>query len=101
MDESTRRVLEDLKEFEAAFLRAKDPGPDDAMLRQLKEILFRVSSIDSYLIEKKGKLQRNAEMWFSPRRWEKHPGGSSGLRVVVIGGIKSVINQLEFLDRNK
>ncbi len=101
MDEAARRVLDDLKAFEASFLSLAYPGRDEEMIRQLKKILFRVSSSDSYLVEKKGKLERAADVWFSPRKWEQYPGGVSALRAVILGGINSVYREFEVLSGRK
>ena len=99
MEHSTRQLLEDLRDFEKEFLRCTAPGPDDQMMQRLRRILFRIQYTDSYLNEKKGKLERSAATWFSPRKWMKHPGGYQVLRVDVLGNIKSVVGQIEFLAR--
>lgn len=101
MEETARQLLHELKEYEADFLRCTAPGQDDEMLQRLRGLLFRVTTTDSYLTEKKGKLERAAAVWFSPRKWMNHPGGESGLRVDVLGNIKAVMHQIEFLDRSK
>ncbi len=101
MDEPTRQLIDDLKAYEAAFLQHTVPGPNDEMLQRLRKLLFRVNMPDSYLSEKKGKLERAAATWFSPRKWMTHPGGQSVLRVDVLGNIKAVIQQIEFLTRPK
>lgn len=95
MDEDHRRALDDLKAFEATFLQCREPGQNSQMLRQLTEILGRIGSSHSYLNEKKGKLQRAAELWFSKKGSNLAPPEQRMLRVEILGNIKSVMREIE------
>lgn len=99
MDESTRRVLDDLKAYEEWFLATPAPGPDPAALRQLQALLFRVQTSDAYLLEKKRKLLRDAGCWFSHRKWQQYPGGHASLKALVLGGLHSVREVVETIAR--
>jgi hypothetical protein len=94
MDEHTRLVLEDLSTFSTALLHT-GPGPDPERLQALKAILFRVTTSNGYLIDKKRRLQQDAERWYSHRQWVKHPGGPNALKAAIHGGIQSVISEIQ------
>jgi hypothetical protein len=90
MDESLRLVLADLSKFSTALLHT-GPGPDPERLQALRALLFRVTTSNAYLVDKK----RNAECWYSTRRWATYTGGPDALKAAIHGGLQSVIGELK------
>lgn len=98
MDEATRRALADLQAIEEDLFRGPpSPGANPQALDRVRRVLFALQSADSYVLEKKGKLLRAAEIYFSARRWARHPGGAPALQVELLSNSRLIREQLLWL----
>lgn len=97
--EISQKILSTLKELEAVLRRHDQPGVNQSALRQVKALCVELKGHHGYITEKAGRIMSLADIYYSDRRYLKHPGGHEALMTEMSYQLPNVIrSQVEHLD---
>lgn len=103
--EISLKLLADLDKLEAVLKRHNDPGPNPSALSQVRSLCIGLKGRHAYITEKAGRIMNLADIYYSPRKYLKHPGGAASLMTEMSyqlpNAIRSQIDYLESLPENQ